>query len=652
MHFDSDKHMNPTPVNVRATAAPHQLSQWNETGTEYPRDKTVAQLFEQVAEARWDSVALESGEMRISYADLNARANRVAHALGGMGVKPEMLVGCCFERSVEMIVGLLGILKVGAGYVPFDPSYPLERLQFMLADTQPFVILADRSANITALDGIRQKVFYVEDLETGESTPDGNCAAAGGPTNLAYVMYTSGTTGQPKGVMVENRAIVRLVRDTNYCQFGPDEVFLQFAPVSFDAATFEIWGALTNGSKLVLMPPGRQSLEELGRVIREHRVTTLWLTSALFNLMVEQRLPDLLSIRQLLAGGDVLSPRHARLALDGLPDCRVINGYGPTENTTFTCCYEMRHGDRIPDSIPLGKPISNTQVYILDEDMNPLLAGQIGELYAAGDGLARGYWNNPQATQEKFFRNPFTDRPHQRMYRTGDLGRWREDGVIEFLGRLDGQVKIMGHRVEPEELETVLRMHKDVSQVCVVPDAGENGFNRLIAYYVPSSAAAPSSSDLRQYLAGKLPHYMIPAVFERISALPLSPNGKIDRAALPKPQAPERNSPPILRLTELESRIADLWKRILRADSVGLDDNFFDVGGDSLMVIAVHSNLQKMGIEIEITELFEFTTVRALAQRLAEQEDSDDSVVDARRAARKQRDPFERQKEKHAPPSV
>ncbi len=648
MHSDSDQRVGSRPANIRTTALRNPLVQWNETGTVYPRDKTVAQLFEEVAESRPDSVALETGEVRISYADLNARANRVAHALRAMGVKPELLVGCSFERSVEMIVGLLGILKAGGAYVPLDPSYPAERIQFMIADTHPFIVLANRSANIAALDAIGQKVLCVEDLEAGDLAQGQSGPAGSGPTNLAYVMYTSGSTGRPKGVMVENRAIVRLVRDTNYCLFGPDEVFLQFAPVSFDAATFEIWGALLNGSKLVLMPPGKPSLEQLGCVIRTHGVTTLWLTSGLFNLMAEQRLSDLLSVRQLLAGGDVLSPRHVRLALDGLPGCRVTNGYGPTENTTFTCCYEMTHGVRAPDSIPIGRPISNTQVYVLDEDMHPVPPGQSGELYAAGDGVARGYWNNPEATREKFLPDPFAGKPDQRMYRTGDLSRWREDGVIEFLGRVDRQVKIMGHRVEPEEVETVLGMHKGVSQVAVVPDAGEGGSNRLIAYYVPASAAAPSSSDLRQYLTGKLPHYMVPAVFERISALPLSANGKVDRAALPRPLAPRRNTPSIHAVTELESRIADLWKRILRTDSFGLDDNFFDVGGDSLMVIAVHSNLGKMGFEIPITELFEFTTVRALAERLSERKSSDRALVDVQRSAQRQRAAFERQKEKHA----
>ena len=492
----------------------------------------------------------------------------------------------------------------------------------------------------------------MDEFEPFSSPSDeANLLPGGGPTSLAYVMYTSGSTGRPKGVMVENRAIVRLVRHTNFCNFGTDEVFLQFAPVSFDASTLEIWGPLLNGGKLVIMPPQATSLEDLGRTIRGHGVTTLWLTSGLFNLMVEQRLEDLAPLRQLLAGGDVLSPRHVRAVLESLPDCRLINGYGPTENTTFTCCHTMRHGDRVPESIPIGKPISNTQVYILDEEMNPLPPGQTGELYAAGDGVARGYLNNPEATTEKFVPDPFAPSENERMYRTGDLARWREDGVIEFLGRIDTQVKVLGHRIEPGEVEAVLRMNKDVSQICVVADSGENGSRRLVAYYVAANPSGPSPSDLRKFLAGKLPHYMVPALFVPLKALPLSPNGKVDRVALPAPVAVAsgESSPADAPATLLEKALGDLWQRILRVDRVGPDDNFFDLGGDSLMIVAVHSNLQKiLQVEIPVTDLFEFTTIRTLARHLGDNQPAAASFSDVQQQAQKQREAFERQRQLHA----
>jgi amino acid adenylation domain-containing protein len=633
-------------IETAVAALPEQVRAGNETATEYPRDKTVAQVFEEVAARRPESIALEIAETQVTYAELNRRANLLARELRGMGVGRETLVACCFERSIQLIVAFLGILKAGGAYVPLDLTYPEERFDFMLEDTRAPVILVGTAPAANLPAKLSRMAVRVEDLEARAVPEEPNPPVASGPKGLAYVMYTSGSTGRPKGVMVENRSVVRLVRNTNYCHFGPEEVFLQFAPVSFDAATFEIWGPLLNGGKLVLMPPGKSSLELLGREVRKHGVTTLWLTSGLFNVMVEQRLADLGTVRQLLAGGDVLSPRHVRMALAGLPDCRLINGYGPTENTTFTCCHTLKPGDPVPESIPIGRPISNTQTYILDEQMNPAGPGQAGELYAAGDGVARGYWNDPQGTREKFLPNPYSTEPNGRMYRTGDLACWREDGVIEFLGRLDTQVKVLGHRIEPGEVEAVLRMNRGVNQVCVVADAGQNGSKRLIAYYVSSATPALSPSDLRRYLAGKLPHYMVPALFVPLGALPLSPNGKVDRAALPaQPPAIEKDSE-ARAATELETGLLNLWRQILRVDAVGLDDNFFDLGGDSLMIIALHSNLKKnLGRDIEVTDLFEFPTIRALARRLGEQPPASHSFSDVEQQAEKRREAFEREKQ-------
>jgi amino acid adenylation domain-containing protein len=541
-------------------------------------------------------------------------------------------------------VAFVAILKAGGAYVPFDPSYPQERFDFMLRDTGAPVMLTQ-----TVLAGrvLRERILPSILVDEGDASSlpgdEANPAQIGGPTDLAYVMYTSGSTGRPKGVMVEHRAIVRLVQKTNFCHFGPDEVFLLFAPVSFDASTFEIWGPLLSGGRLVVMPPRMASLEDLGRVIRECGVTTLWLTAGLFHLMVEQRLEDLRPIRQLLAGGDVLSPRHVRMVLDRLPDCRVINGYGPTENTTFTCCHAMRAGDPVPQSIPIGRPISNTQVYILDTALRPVPPGASGELCAAGDGVARGYLNNPDATREKFLPDPYSAEPGARMYRTGDLARWRDDGVIEFLGRVDHQVKILGHRIEPGEVETVLRMHEGVTQVCVVPysDRAENA-KRLVAYYVASSNPGATPRELREFLTNKVPSYLIPAVFVPLASLPLSPNGKVDRAALPTPvSAPEGVGVTETPSTELERMLVDLWRRVLRAEHVGLDDNFFDLGGDSLLLVAVHSNLQKrLQADIAVTDLFEFTTIRMLARHLGETAPPSFSQVQAQ--AQKQRAAFAR----------
>ncbi|HUY12928.1 MAG TPA: non-ribosomal peptide synthetase [Terriglobia bacterium] len=624
---------------------------WNETATDYPRDKTVAELFEEVAAACPESIAVVFGGQQLTYAELNQRANRLAHRLRRMGVGAETMVGCCIERSLELIVACIGVLKAGGAYVPLDPSYPKERLDFLIDDTRTPVMLTQKSLASTALAGRELPTVCVDGAETAVFESDGlNPSRAGGPRSLAYVMYTSGSTGWPKGAMVENRAIVRLVRNTTFCRFGADEVFLQFAPISFDASTLELWGPLLNGGRLVVMPPQASSLEELGRAIREQGVTTLWLTAGIFNLMVEQRLEDLRPVRQLLAGGDVLSPRHVRMVLENLPNCRLINGYGPTENTTFTCCHTMHPGDRVPESIPIGRPISNTQVYILDEHLRPAPPGQTGEIYAGGDGVARGYLNNPDATSGKFLPDPFAKEPGERMYRTGDLARWREDGIVEFLGRIDTQVKILGHRIEPGEVETVLRMHKGVNQICVVPHTDDNGSKRLVAYYVPSENPGISPRDLREFLRGKLPQYMVPALFVPMTSMPLSPNGKVDRAAMPKPAfAPEIDASTERPATHLERTIRDLWTRILRVDRVGLDDNFFDAGGDSLLLVAVHSNLQKaLQLQIPVTDLFEFTTIRTLAKHLSEKKSFAPSFSQIQQQAQKQRKAFALERERRA----
>ena len=623
-----------------------QVLMWNATRTDYPRDRTVAQLFEEVVSASPNSIALVFGNTQLTYAELNARANRLAHRLREVGVGPEVLVGCCMERSIELIVALVAILKAGGAYVPLDPAYPKERFDFLVQDTRTKVMLTQPLLASTVLADYRETCLLVDASWSSGADP-GNLTLAESPEDLAYVMYTSGSTGQPKGVMVENRSVVRLVRNTNFCRFGADEVFLQFAPISFDASTLEIWGPLLNGGRLVIMPPPPTSLEDLGRVIREQNVTTLWLTAGLFNLVVEERLKDLQSVRQLLAGGDVLSPRHVRRALENLPNCRLINGYGPTENTTFTCCHTMYPGEPVPESIPIGRPISNTEVFILDEQGRPVPPGTAGELYAAGDGLARGYLNNPEATNEKFLRNPFAAESGARMYRTGDLAIWRSDGVIEFLGRADDQVKIHGHRIEPGEIETALAAHEHVKQICVVSHRSATESRRLVAYYVPSYSGL-KETELRKFLVGKLPEFMIPALFVAVDSLPLTPNGKIDRSALvasgSQVRAHAANGPAA---TQLEQTIIDVWRKTLDIDQFGLTENFFDLGGNSLLLVSVHANLEKiLQISLPITTLFEFTTVQSLAEHLTGRVSAQPSFSAAQQRAQKQRAAFARQRER------
>jgi len=649
MKFETQKVASVANGETGTDKLPEPFQTWNAARSEYPRNKTVVQLFEQIVSAQPDSVAVVFGKQRLTYHELNARANRLAHRLRHMGVREEIMVGCCIDRSLELIVALVAILKAGGAYVPLDPLYPKERFDLMLEDTNPKVILTQKSFTSTVFKGIGTSLLCVDDLDDALSSgDDSNPVSIGGPESLAYVMYTSGSTGRPKGVMIENRAIIRLVRNTNYCSFGPEEVFILFAPVAFDASTFEIWGPLLNGGRLVVMPPRATSLDELGRVLRENGVTTLFLTTAFFNLMVGQRLEDLIPVRQLFTGGEFVSPRHFRLVHEQLPNCVLYHVYGPTENTTFSTFYQVPKDQASFVSIPIGRPISNARVYILDENLRPVPAGESGEIYTAGDGVARGYLNNASETAEKFLPDPFAAKPNERMYRTGDLARWTEDGNVEFLGRIDNQVKILGHRIEPGEIETVLTMHQGVKHVSVVAQTDENGTKRLIAYYACSSEGGPAPRELRQFLQGKLPQYMVPSLFVALESLPLSTNGKVDRSALPAAAFGADSSSAEAPTNAIDQTVLDLWRRVLRVERVGLDDNFFDIGGDSLLLVAVHSNLQKLlNIEIPVTDLFEYTTVRTLGKHLRDDTTAEHSFSGVRQQAQKQREAFARKRERH-----
>jgi aspartate racemase len=616
------------------------LGEWAGVRTGYPRDKTVASLFEEISSLYPDRVALSFRSANLSYSELNRRANQLAHHLLRMGVSKESLVGLCVERSPEMIVGMLAILKAGAAYVPFDATYPAERIAFMIADTKVSVMLTQK-AYASSIPGNSDLATILLDKWPVESLPgdDQNPQSAATASTLAYVMYTSGSTGRPKGVMVENRSIVRLVCNTSYCQFGRDEVFLQLAPISFDASTFEIWGALLHGAQLVIMPPQPPSLEEIGDHIRQHQVSILWLTAGLFHLFVDQQVEDLRPLRQLLAGGDSLSSTHVRRVLEHLPHLTLINGYGPTENTTFTSCHAMRNGDAITNSVSIGRPIANTFVYLLNDELQPVPAGEIGELCAGGDGVARGYLNSLELTAEKFVANPFSGNPGSpRLYRTGDLARWRPDGTLEFLGRNDMQVKILGHRIELGEIEAVLSQHPKVRQACVKVQSDTAGNKRLAAYYVCNAGQSMSADELKAFLTVKRPTYMLPATFLRMDVFPLTSNGKVDRGALPASNEAKGLAPPA-KGTDLEEQLADLWKEILGTQRIGLDENFFDLGGDSLLIVAVHSRLQKiLQREIQVTDLFEYATVRSLARYLGESARTVQTFAAAQEQAKKQRE--------------
>ena len=604
-------------------------------------ETAIHRLFEEQAAAAPDRVCVLCEKRALTYGELNALANRLAYRLKSRGVARGTLVGVGMQSCPELFVALLAISKAGGAYVPLDPQFPDQRLEYMLRDTScPVVVVHGQTVerlrpvlSRTAVLGL-----HVDEL-CGVDEPTTNLDVEVGPNDLACVMYTSGSTGQPKGVLVGHRAVVRLVRATDYCRFGPEEVFLQLAPLAFDASTFEIWGPLLNGGRLALMPPGPPVPEAVGTAIRRYGVTTLWLTAGLFHLMVDQCVEELRPIRQLLAGGDVLSPRHVQKALAALEDGVVINGYGPTENTTFTCCFRMTRDYQVTGPIPIGQPIAHTSIVILDEAMNPVPLGESGELYAAGAGVAFGYLNNPELTRQHFLPNPFGE-PGSRMYRTGDRVRLRPDGNVEFLGRFDNQVKLRGHRVEPAEVEACILRHPDVRQAVVVPYTQSTGDKHLVAYIVASDPSHFSAAAIRRYLADHLPQPLIPALFLPLERLPLNPNGKIDRTALPAPEIPRTAASRPLRLTETEAQVVVLWSRILNCD-VGLDDNFFELGGNSLQLIQLHSELAGItGRQPPVTVLFEKTTVRALAGWMDGDTPCDSGLRQARDRAERQRRAF------------
>ena len=464
------------------------LVDWNGTRTNYPREASTHELFEEQVRRAPTAVAVVFEDRQLSYEELNRRANRVARRLQKLRVGRDVPVGICLDRSFEMVIALLGVLKAGGAYVPLDPAYPAERLAFIINDAGTPVILTQTRLKNCCLDAAGKVLCLDADEFAAEE--ETNLASGVRADDLAYVMYTSGSTGAPKGVAVTHRGVVRLVKETDYASFSADETFLQLAPISFDASTFEIWGALLNGGKLVVMPPVQPSLEEIGGAIREHGVTTLWLTSGLFNAMVDERLHDLRPLRQLLAGGDVLSVPHVRKALRELTETRLINGYGPTESTTFACCHTIKPDTPLEGSVPIGRPIANTTACILDSQHQPVPIGVMGELYVGGDGLARGYWRRPELTSAKFITDPFSGDPEARIYRTGDLARWRNDGTIEFLGRVDSQVKLRGFRIELGEIENALRQQADVLDAAVVVREDTPGDKRLVAYVVRKPAAA------------------------------------------------------------------------------------------------------------------------------------------------------------------
>src|SRR5688572_27659711 len=589
------------------------LGGWNDTAVALP-EACIHQLFEQEVEERPDAIAVEFEQEQLTYRELNRRANGLAHRLRREGVGPEVFVGVMLERSAELIVSLLGIAKAGGVYMPINLSDPPKRIQFILEDAAVTTVVTTR-AIAESLGEKNLSLVYVDELieEVAENLDPGIT-----PDNLAYLMYTSGSTGTPKGVCITHRNVLRLVRGANYADLTAEETFLQFAPVSFDLSTFEVWGPLLNGARLVVFSPHLPTLAELAEFVNRTQVTTMWLTSGLFHQLVDAEVGPLPTLKQLLAGGDALSPVHVSKALKQLNGCRLINGYGPTEATTFACSYHI-----VPDfpgpSVPIGRPISNTTAYVLN-GLQLAGIGERGELCVGGVGIGRGYHRRPELTAERFVPDAFGTNGG-RLYRTGDGASYMDQGLIRFLGRIDNQIKISGYRIELSEIESVLAQHSAVSNAIVLVKEVADGNKQLVAYFAPNGAPGTTTDELKKYLEERLPNYMVPSVWIRLEQIPLTPNGKIDRAALPLPEAARPESalsfePP---RTQTEEIIAGLWQRVLGMERIGRNDNFFGLGGYSLLATRIVSRIREsFKVELPVRYLFEWPTLADLAERVEE----------------------------------
>jgi len=605
------------------------LLEWNDTKTDYPKDKCVHELFEAQVERTPDAVALVFEDKQLTYGELNRRANQLAHYLRKLGVGPEVLVSICVERSLEMVIGQLGIVKAGGAFVPFDPDYPKERLAFMLEDSQARVLLTqrqlvdelfeDKRSKIENSDprssilNLQPKVVCLDtDWEIIAQESDANPVSDVLPDNLVYVIYTSGSTGKPKGVPTPQSGFVNLMAWLKRVHsVTPADRATQLASPAFDASIWEVWPYLAAGASVhIVDEETRVSPLQLLQWLTTKRISICFLPTPLAEAVLEKPWPSGVALRALLTGGDKLH----RSPLKTLP-FRFVNNYGPTENSAVTTWAPVATGIDSHVPLPIGRPIDNNQLYLLDRHLNPVPIGVFGELFIGGDGLARGYFRRPELTAEKFIPNPFSNEPGTRLYKTGDLVRYLADGNIEFLGRIDHQVKIRGFRIELGEIEAVLGQHPAVREVVVVARKESRSDKRLVAYVVPNQGLSPSTSELRNFLKNKLPEYMVPSTFVMLDALPLTPNGKVDRRALPALDGarPELDGTFVAPRTQAEAMLAGIWAEVLKLEQIGVRDNFFELGGDSILGLQIIARANQTGLRLTPKQLFQHQTIAELA---------------------------------------
>ncbi len=608
---DSLSRISHLPLTTHVTRASIDAFAGRESA--YEREGGIAHLFESRVAETPDVVALAWDGGTSTYDELNRAANRLAHRLAALGASTDSRIAIAVPRSPEAVVAALAALKAGGAYVAIDTNQPSARIDALLADAQPTVICAT-SRTASKLSTSTVPVLVTDDGSL-EQERDSNLGRATAPRSAAYIAYTSGSSGVPKGVVVPNRAVVRLVRGTDYVRFDRDQCFLLLAPLAFDASTFEIWGPLLNGARLAIAPDVPLGPQEIGGLVDRLGVTTLWLTAGLFHQVVDFAPAMLGGLDQVLTGGDVLSPDHVARALNALsPGAVLVNGYGPTEGTTFTTCHRMGKGAAIDGAVPIGRPLPNSRVYIVDECDQLVPPGVPGELLIGGDGVALGYHNRPDLTAAAFVPDRFGPDPNGKLYRSGDRGRWRSDGTIEFLGRVDRQVKIRGFRIEPEAVERKLREHPLIGEAVVVVRAV--GQDRQLVAYVTPELNVGSLNEVRLFLRERLPSQEVPSHIVAMAELPLSANGKIDADALAAPLPPTRQeSEGPTAGGALERQLLAIWKSVLDVPTLTLDDDFFDVGGHSLLAVDLFARVERdLGLRLPLSTIFEAPTVRELAR--------------------------------------
>ncbi|WP_017654192.1 non-ribosomal peptide synthetase [Fortiea contorta] len=608
-------------LNIISANERHKLLlAFNNTKTDYPQDKSIHQLFETQVERTPNNIAVEFNQEYLTYAQLNAKANQLAHHLQSLGVKPEILVGICVERSLDMLVGILGILKAGGAYIPFDPTYPQERLGFMLEDAQIPILLTQQQLVDKFVEYDTHVICLDQDLPATLSinNPVSNIT----PENLAYIIYTSGSTGKPKGTMIPHKGLVNYLSwSTNAYAVAQGYGAPVQSSIGFDATITSLFSPLLVGQRVVMLPE-KAEIEALSALLQSDKNYSLVKITPAHLEMLNQMLPyqkGVTATRALVIGGEALLGKSLTFWRDNAPNTRIINEYGPTETVVGCCVYEVNAQTSLSGSILIGRPIANTQLYLLDENQKLVPIGVPGELYIGGAGVARGYLNRPELTQQRFIPNPFSNEPNSRLYKTGDLARYLPDGNIEYLGRIDHQVKIRGFRIELEEIESLLAQHPLVNSVTVIAREDQPGDKRLVGYIVPQNQA-PTTSELRQFLQTKLPEYMIPSAFVMLELIPLTAHGKVDRQALPQPDTFRLDELEVEFLAprnDLELKLVNIWENLLNIRPIGVKDSFFELGGHSLLAVRLMAHInQEFGKNLPLATLFQNPTVESLANIL------------------------------------